>query len=144
MLWVLAGSVLALGLAFVVAGNGMRRRAGALDRSPERAEAVVTRVRRHWWPMLLDPLGGPVARPVVRFTTPAGAQIEAEVGWGDGPAVARAGDAVTVVFDPQAPGNVRIDDPRGGAAQNGVVVILCGAGLGAVAVLLAVVAAATS
>jgi len=141
--WILVAVVVVPGVVFVFAGNRMRRRAAALAREPQRAQAVVTRVRRHWWPMLMDPLGGPVSRPVVRFTTPAGRDVEAEVGWSVPGRVPRAGEGVGVVFAHDTPEIVALDLPQSGREAGGPIVMAGGVALVVVGGLLAALGLAT-
>jgi hypothetical protein len=124
-----------------VAATGMRRlRLAAALRDGARAQATVVATRRDWTPMLLDPLGGPASRPVVRFQPAGGAELEARAQ--TAPGLVRVGDTVAVRYDPAQPGRAELETwvQQGG---NGILLVLGGCALAVVAALLMALVFAT-
>jgi uncharacterized protein DUF3592 len=106
------GAVFAvIGIAIAVSGARFRRGARRVQGTVTGLRAVASRT---------DPSTGPVGgttgphyRPVVKFTTLDGREVEAESMLAANPAPARVGDTVRVFYDPGDPRRIQLDTAGG-------------------------------
>lgn len=114
----LAALFCVVGVIFVGAGFGLRRRDRAFRAVALRVPGIVTDLRyRRWGPAGDGPDG--VWFPVLRFTTFDGRHVDAEAMYSRSPPPARRGDQVMVVYDPADPA----DPTRATIDQRGVGVL---------------------
>jgi hypothetical protein len=146
------------GLVFVAIGVSANRSTRRLLRRAERTRGTVVSLRLRLGspsmsgptvplagePSTADSAGGAsLSRaylPTVRFTTLAGEQVTAESKTGSNPPPARVGHEVTVLYDPRAPSDFRIDSVLGRGGCIGPVFIFIGGASVLIAALLAVLA----
>ena len=113
--------MIAVALIFVVAGVlfagigiGVARSSRRFEASAARTRATVTDVRQR---AVGRGDGGLVWIPVVRFQTPDGGTVDAEVGGGTNVKRHEPGQAVEVSYDPANPTDVRVPGSGGGLIQ---------------------------
>jgi hypothetical protein len=137
---ILCVALLVGGGSVVVVGTQRLRRAKALGAGGGTASATVIGTKWDFAPMLFDPIGGPAARPVVRFQPEGGAEIETRAG--TPPEHVRKGDTVQIRYDPLQPRRAELESwvANGG---NGLLLVLGGGALAIIAVLGIALVAAT-
>jgi Protein of unknown function (DUF3592) len=120
----------AIGLVFVAIGVAIAASGTRFRRAAEQAQGTVTEVKAV--ASRSDPSTGPVGgtsgphyRPVVRFTTADGREIQAESRFASNPAPAHVGDTVRVFYDPRDPERIQLDTAvgRGGCLAFGLVFV---------------------
>jgi hypothetical protein len=109
------------GLGFIAFGAHVIRIGRRLRTYGQRAPGVVVRLR---WDS--DDYGGGQFYPILRFQTGDGTMIETESDLGTNPAPVRAGQQVTVVYDPAKPRRARLDTMLGSGAVHGPLFIAFG------------------
>ncbi|MBX6386398.1 MAG: DUF3592 domain-containing protein [Microbispora sp.] len=96
-----------VGLVFGLAGGAITMNAWKFRRRAQRTRGLVVGLR-------VRGVGEDTAYyPTIRFTTLYGRQVEAETAYGSNPPLVRPGEEVPVLYDPDRPTRVRIDNVLG-------------------------------
>ena len=110
------------GLLFVGIGAWTVQAARRFLRTAQRVPGVVTDLR--YSPGSADSSG--IYYPVLRFTTRDGRQVDTTAMYGTNPPPARAGDQVTVLYDPQRPSRAALHGRLGGRLLGGFFILFGG------------------
>lgn len=110
----------AFGLVFVAVGARTVVTARRFLRTAHRVPGLVTELQYR------SGDSGGLWYPVLRFTTEDGRQVDTTAMYGTSPAPARAGERVTVLYDPARPTRAALHGRVGGTLLGGVFVVLGG------------------
>ncbi|WP_181449003.1 DUF3592 domain-containing protein [Nonomuraea aridisoli] len=109
-----------LGLIFVLVGGGTAIGSRRFRRRAHRAQGLVVGLKPS------SPHDGTAYYAIIRFTTRQGVHVEARTHVASNPPPARPGRQVRVLYDPDAPTLIRIDNLMGRGTLLGLICVVVG------------------
>jgi hypothetical protein len=112
-----------IGLLPAVAGGILIRNTRAFRRTALRTHGQVVRLRMQYTRSSTKGRPGRVFYPTLSFTTQDGLPVVAESNFGSNPPAAEEGAIVPVLYDPNNPRRVRVDNLRGSGMLPGGIML---------------------